>query len=76
MTNISSAETSDPAAPWLVELATNQGRAVASDGIAAYDDEQQMTYLRGPERVAAIESVGGVMSKKADREKGEDQKGN
>jgi hypothetical protein len=59
-------------APWLLDLATKQGTGLALDARAEYDEEQQMTFL---ESVLAIESGERLMSKKADREKREDQKG-
>lgn len=59
-------------APWLLDLATQLGNGLALDARASYDEEQQMTYLQS---VLAIESGERLMSKKADREKREDQKG-
>ena len=63
------------ASPWLIELATVQRDTGARPGSPVYDDEQQMTYLREPEYVAAIATELPPNSKKADRETGEDQKG-
>jgi hypothetical protein len=62
--------------PWLLDLATRQVEPAATPVRLAYDDEQQMTFVREPAQELAIDWSGGVMSKKADREKGEDQKGN
>ncbi len=62
--------------PWLLDLATLQGEPAATPASIEYDDQRQMTFVREPTQELAIEWSGGVMSKKADREKGEDQKGN
>lgn len=61
--------------PWLVELASVQQDTGPQPGSPYYDDSSQMTYLREPEYLPAIESERGVGTKKADRETGEDQKG-
>lgn len=63
------------AVPWLLDLATRQESSGAAPGNPAYDDAQQMTYLREPTHELAIDSDMGVATKKADRETGEDQKG-
>ena len=61
--------------PWLLDLAVAQRETGAAPGKPAYDDAQQMTYLREPTYQPAIEADGPVTTKKADRETGEDQKG-
>jgi hypothetical protein len=63
------------ALPWLLDLATRQESSGPAPGNPAYDDAQQMTYLREPAYELAIDSDMGVATKKADRETGEDQKG-
>lgn len=60
--------------PWLLELATRQG--VAGDHPRQiYRESTQMTHLCLPGDPAAIDSERSPMTKKADRETGEDQKG-
>jgi hypothetical protein len=61
--------------PWLVDLATRQQVSGPNPGDPVYDDAQQMTYMREPAYQPAIEADGGVSTKKADRETGEDQEG-
>ncbi len=60
--------------PWLLELATRQ--EVAGDHPRqVYRESTQMVHLCLPGDPAAIDSERSPMTKKADRETGEDQKG-
>ena len=68
-------EVRDNATPWLLDLAVRQRDSGPPPGSPVYDDASQMTYLREPVYEAAIDSAAGVVTKKADRETGEDQKG-
>jgi hypothetical protein len=61
--------------PWLLDLAVTQDDSGAAPTDPVYDEARQMTYLREPAYSPAIDSEGGVSTKKADRETGEDQKG-
>jgi hypothetical protein len=61
--------------PWLLDLSTAQQESGPAPGCPVYDELHQMTYVRDPAYVPAIESGHGVETKKADRETGEDQKG-
>jgi hypothetical protein len=63
------------AGPWLIALARAQEDTGAAPGEPIYDDERQMTFLRHPVRILAIDSDAHLSTKKADRETGEDQKG-
>jgi hypothetical protein len=65
----------DQPAPWLVDLAFPQEDSGPQPGTPTYDDARQMTYLQEPVQEPAIDSARGVMTKKADRETGEDEKG-
>lgn len=59
--------------PWLLDLATPQrGNAEPLPG-AAYDEASQMTHLQEP-KMALIDTDHRTVTKKADREVGEDQK--
>lgn len=63
-----------PDRPWLLDLATQQ--EVAGDHPRqAYRESTQMTHLCLPGDPPAIDSERSPMTKKADRETGEDQKG-
>jgi hypothetical protein len=61
--------------PWLLDLASVQADSGPHPGRPVYDDESQMTYLQEPAYELAIDAAGGIGTKKADRETGEDQKG-
>jgi hypothetical protein len=59
--------------PWLLDLATEQrGGSDRVEGV--YDEESQMRVLPDSSVTAAIEYGMARMTKKADRESGEDQK--
>jgi hypothetical protein len=60
--------------PWLMELASAQRGNVAQVPAAAYDKATQMTQLQ-ESGVALIDTDHLTVTKKADREVGEDQKG-
>lgn len=63
-----------PERPWLLELATRQ--EVAGDHPRQiYRESTQMIHLCLPGDPVAIDSERSPMTKKADRETGEDQKG-
>jgi hypothetical protein len=76
-TDIGAAENArplSPGRPWLLELATRQ--EVAGDHPRqVYRESTQMIHLCLPGDPAAIDSERSPMTKKADRETGEDQKG-
>jgi hypothetical protein len=76
-TDIVAAPNARPASsgrPWLLELATRQ--EVAGDQPRqVYRESTQMVHLCLPGDPAAIDSERSPMTKKADRETGEDQKG-
>jgi len=60
--------------PWLLSLATRQRGLTLSDPIA-YDDVRQVAVVeQAGERVPAVETSPPPQTKKADIEKGEDQK--
>lgn len=73
MTNSDHRPGADAARPWLLDLATPQRGAVEPTPGAQYDDARQMTYLQQP-RVPVIDTDHTTVTKKADRETGEDQK--
>lgn len=59
--------------PWLLDLATPQRGNVEAVLGAAYDEATQMTHLQEP-HIAIIDTDHRTVTKKADRESGEDQK--
>lgn len=59
--------------PWLLDLATEQRGEPTIPEAAAYDDERQMTMLQEP-HIPVIDSKHPPVTKKADREVGEDEK--
>jgi hypothetical protein len=68
------ARLASPGRPWLLDLATRQ--EVAGDHPRqVYRESTQMTHLCLPGDPVAIDSERPPMTKKADRETGEDQKG-
>lgn len=60
--------------PWLLTLATRQVERTAGPS-PVYNELTQMSHLHIPGEPAAIDSERPPMTKKADRETGEDQKG-
>ena len=63
----------EPTRPWVLDLGTAQ-RGMAPDASGQrYDDSKQITFLEEP-NIAAIDVSGGPQTKKADIERGEDQK--
>lgn len=74
MTNFPSEdEPVDAERPWMLDLATTQRGDRPSLSGAQYDEATQMTYLQEP-HVAVIDTDHKTVTKKADREVGEDQK--
>jgi hypothetical protein len=58
-----------------LDHALSQADSGPAPGRPVYDEDRQMTYLQEPSYAAAIDSLSGISTKKADRETGEDQKG-
>jgi hypothetical protein len=63
----------EPTRPWVLDLGTAQrGMALGVSG-QRYDDSEQITFLQEP-NMPMIDVRGGPQTKKADIERGEDQK--